>query len=52
MNQGTSILIVEDDERIRSFIKLPVLEILGAYVVEFEREFEEPDDVIGDGAEL
>ncbi|MCF0144591.1 MAG: hypothetical protein HUJ79_05805 [Firmicutes bacterium] len=32
---------VDDDERIRSFIKLPVEEILGAYVVDFERETEE-----------
>lgn len=29
---------VDDDERIRSFIRLPVEEILGAYTVEFERE--------------
>ncbi|MDO4518618.1 MAG: hypothetical protein Q4B78_05355 [Bacillota bacterium] len=31
----------DDDERIRSFIKLPVEEILGAYTVEFDREFDE-----------
>ena len=42
----------DDDERIRRFIRLPVLDILGAYVVEFERVLEEPDDVTGDGAEL
>lgn len=32
---------IDDDERIRSFIKLPVQEILGAYVVEFDREIED-----------
>ncbi len=31
----------DDDERIRRFVKLPVEEILGAYLVEFERIFEE-----------
>ena len=41
----------DDDERIRSFIKLPVEEILGAYVVEFEREIEEDPFVIGDDGE-
>ncbi len=30
----------DDDERIRRFIRLPVEEILGAYIVEFEREIE------------
>lgn len=34
---------IDDDERIRSFIKLPVEEILGAYTVEFERKTEEAD---------
>ena len=29
---------IDDDERIRSFIKLPVEEILGAYVVDFDRK--------------
>lgn len=31
----------DDDERIRRFIKLPVEEILGAYVVDFDRQIEE-----------
>ncbi len=39
----------DDDERIRSFIKLPVLEILGAYVVDFDRQIE--DDYYGDDGE-
>ena len=29
---------IDDDERIRSFIKLPVEAILGAYVVDFDRK--------------
>lgn len=33
----------DDDERIRRFIKLPVQEILGAYVVDFERATEDED---------
>jgi hypothetical protein len=37
----------DDDERIRSFIKLPVEEILGAYVVEFDREVEAWDEEAG-----
>ena len=42
----------DDDERIRRFIRLPVEQILGAYVVEFDRKLEDEFEEAAEDAEL